>query len=688
MNVINQENKEVLFNYVQAKEVLPYDVESSGLSPLNDITLCWMTGEEGNEFFVPANLDLPKNLLDNKELITSNGKFDFVMSQTHERKVNNQLFNFENTSFYDVQLVNQILFNGLNYEHNLAMTTNQWLGVYMPKDVRLTFIGQRHFDFTEAQMIYGVGDIKYLPKIRTLQEIEVVKDKLQYIVELEHELLPILGLMELEGVKIDKAKLFELEIEFKADLARCIRELDYELLKLSFESFPELAHTKYTRKRADYQPGEQGKLFDFGNVTKKELAKIKDIQKSKNKPNINYNSTQALPKLFESLGLECPINPKTGKDSFGEDAINEYLTENSDSPFYAFLTKLLEMREFQGYISKYGKNSDFVKSIFQDFIHTTYSQCFTDTGRLSSSNPNLQNIPYKNKGLKLRSAFVAEEGWSFITCDMAGQEARIAGDLSGEPMLINNFVNNQDIHSELATAVFSLLFQQEVIINGTNEEFEVECVWQKEIKELYSKDYEVAIYKYKKKALRTDNKNALYGSFYGAGRNRMYAIYSKYINQHYRGQDRLDIAQKISYLIKEKMPTLNDYLQSRVRLVKKDGYIVTSKLGRRRYWEDPDKAYGEIMNAPIQGTGAEAMKLAIVNIHHWCIKTATQLGINYREFAYPVMNIHDEIVVKMRDEYLEQYAPNVERLVTEALGYFLTKIPAESESKISKVWEK
>lgn len=972
MIVIDENNTELLYNYVASKTSIPFDVESSGLDPYRDLTLCWMTGEINNEFFVPANLDINPSLFNDKELVGHNIKFDYVMSVIHPQKVRNQLFEFTGTTYFDTQLANQIIFNGLDYQHNLAAIADEWLGIYMPKDVRQTFIGQTHYQFSEGQIKYGVGDIRFLPKIKNLQIKRIIQDELELICNLECELLPILGSMELEGCKINKTRLLELEIEFKQELKRCIRELDAELVKLSFTHYPELAHTKFTRNRADIEAAPQIPLFDFGNRTKKELNRVKSMVKSVNKPNINYNSTVVLPELFDLLDLDKPTDFKTGRTSFGKDAINEYLTENSESPFYNFLTKLLEMREFEGYITKYGKNSEFIKSIFRDFIHTTYSQCFTDTGRLcieenqlvttvgglkkikdievgelvycydtegklrirkvlnvfnkgekeivklqwkssgdstvgellctanhrikskhrgwimakalntgeplfhlsrrdhiengsnrprlygtnltekeqatikreyfkctdfkihlhhidedtannkvtnlelktnieharehgikrhkegklkyehlwlpenrgipkrgsehpgyitvtkyqllkeilqtggrptyanisfnvfknkcqehginlnevakrfnregtyisrgsikktsnepthrlhkqlklgfyrvnelrdyygiinhrvqavipfgkaiiydleveeynnfiaseicvhnSSSNVNLQNIPKKGSGYKLREAFVAEEGWSFITCDMAGQEARIAGELSGEPLLIDAFTKGLDIHRELASPAYSLIFKKEVIIDSGTEPFRVPCIWQKELNKSIAwvnamGEETVEVYNYVPNDLREISKNALYGTFYGAGGDRLYAIYSKFINQHYQGGDRKEVAKRISRLYKSKLPTLMKYLEGRVRLVKNDGFITGSKLGRRRYWANPEKGHGDIMNFPIQNTGAESMKLAIINVHKWCVRTARDdLGIDYREFAYPIMNIHD-----------------------------------------------
>src|SRR5690606_18361872 len=118
-------------------------------------------------------------------------------------------------------------------------------------------------------------------------------------------------------------------------------------------------------------------------------------------------------------------------------------------------------------------------------------------------------------------------------------------------------------------------------------------------------------------------------------------------------------------------PTLIKYLKSKVDFVQKHGYVETKMLGRRRYFDDPSKAYGDAANYEIQATGALAMKLAMYKIDRWFTRKEKELNMKPGELGYIVLTIYDQVVCELKQEYVDSLAPEIQQLMAESLGYFL-----------------
>lgn len=237
-------------------------------------------------------------------------------------------------------------------------------------------------------------------------------------------------------------------------------------------------------------------------------------------------------------------------------------------------------------------------------------------------------------------------------------------------MLVKSFTEGFDLHSFLATAGFSIVFGQDVII--TNED-----------KMLKINNYEYNL----KKELRQNFKNVTFSLFYGGGKDRVYEYLSKYIMNHNPPEQGLIIAEKVSKKVKSLLPVLMKYLQSELDYVKTNGYSLLSKIGGKRYYDDQDKMYGEILNARIQGSGAAAMSMALINVNSLLENKAKEFGVPEQEIGWLSMSIYDQVLISVNDKYLF-LKDDIKQIMANALTFFLEDLKGESEVQITKQWSK
>lgn len=308
----------------------------------------------------------------------------------------------------------------------------------------------------------------------------------------------------------------------------------------------------------------------------------------------NINSPKQLGTvLFEEMGLYCP--KKKTKTGYSTDA--ETLEQiRSDSPI---IDDILEYRQVTKLRGTYAEALPLVADA-RDRIHTDFKQALTATGRLSSADPNLQNIPIKTKmGREMRRSFIAEDGYTLVDADYSQIELRLLAHISNDYTMKEAFISGQDIHRKTASAVFGIP-ESEV----TEE-------------------------------MRKRAKAVNFGIVYGIGG---YSL-SRDLG--------ITVAEASQYIKNYLMnyPGIEEYLENVVKKATTLGYTAT-EFGRRRYIPELTAQNGNLrafgkrvaMNAPIQGTAADVMKLAMIRVYNR-LKTD---GLDARI----VMQVHDELVVE------------------------------------------
>lgn len=408
----------------------------------------------------------------------------------------------------------------------------------------------------------------------------------------------------------DKPKLHQLLLDIEQPLEAVLAEMEYTGIRIDTEYLNELSQQIQSQlqdiERQAYD--RAGEKFNLGSP--KQLSEI----------------------LFEKLGLDRKKSRKT-KTGYSTDAgVLERL--QGDHPI---IDKITEYRTLSKLKSTYVDALPQIVRQDTGRVHTDFNQTATATGRLSSSNPNLQNIPIRTEfSRQIRKAFLPEPEWRLVSADYSQIELRILAHLSQEPVLLEAYRNNRDVHSVTA----KLLFEKETV---TPEE-------------------------------RRMGKTINFGVIYGMGSVRFARAIGKTTKE---GKEFID-------RFYQRYPKVFEYLEDLKNQAIAQGYVETL-FGRRRYFEFEDKKLRELQgtdpsdispevrkklsardaqnlraaaNAPIQGSSADIIKVAMVKMH--------QLLQDYR--ARLLLQVHDELVFEIpRDEW-EELQPKIKSTMETAVS--------------------
>jgi DNA polymerase I len=503
-------------------------------------------------------------------------------------------------------------------KHDLISCVKRYLNVDInvdKKELQKSFGGLG--TLTREQLDYAAGDVEYLEPMREAILVPIKRNDLDKVLRLEMSLLPVLVKIETVGCLVDLTNWKKTLAEWEIVRTKLREELDVEYMKYS------------------------GTLF----------------------PNINYSSSKQLIEFIKRVDGKTPEKDSDGggsKGSVDEDTLNNYMNENPDTKLSLFIEKLLEFREYEKLLSTYG-DGFLAMTDSRGHIHTTYTQTSTSTGRLSSKNPNLQNIPSGKSGAGgiIRSFFVAPYKHKIITCDMTGAEVALAADLSGEPLLMDSLTQGVDMHSELASISFTIIAGHPVKISKSTEPIDINGVTiiPQEARDIH--------------------KSVTFSKFYKGGPKRVYQVLSRYINKLRPANERMEIAKRVSQALDDALPKLSRYLSRMIDKANDNGYLITTKLGRRRIFDS--KVYGEAANAPIQGQNADAMKIAMVNIDRYLSKTG---------YGRIILTVHDEVVCEVKEAVAQEVGRVIEEEMAKALSWHLRNLQGKATVHIGEYWEK
>ncbi|MDE2218422.1 MAG: hypothetical protein KGJ58_03150 [Patescibacteria group bacterium] len=397
---------------------------------------------------------------------------------------------------------------------------------------------------------------------------EIEKQGLKKILEkIEKPLIPIIGQMEKRGVKIDVPRMKKLSAEYH-------KELD-----------------AIKKKIADYA----GEKF-------------------------NVNSPKQLGEtLFVKMGLKTKNHKKTGGGALSTK--ESELEKMRD--LHPIIPLILEYRELQKLLTTYIDN---IPEMFGEDgrLHASFLQAGTTTGRMSSQNPNLQNIPNKSElGRNIRKSFVADKGFKLVAFDYSQMELRIAAFLSGDEKLVEIFRKGEDVHTAVASEVFGV----------SSDKVD--------------------------KEMRRQAKVINFGIIYGMGINSL---------KQNLGADR-ESAQKFYNEYFKKFSGLAEYLEKVKNETYKKGYTETF-FGRRRYFEGLNsplpyiRAGAERMaiNAPLQGTGADIVKLAMIKVDEYLRNE------NLAEDVRLLLQVHDELLFEIKDSLVKKVPPKIKKIMESVIS--------------------
>lgn len=345
----------------------------------------------------------------------------------------------------------------------------------------------------------------------------------------------------------------------------------------------------------------------------------------------NLNSSKQLQVvLFEKL--ELPIIKKTpkGQPSTAEPVLVQLAEDGHELP-----TLILEYRSLAKLKSTYTDSLPKQINTQTGRVHTSYQQAVASTGRLSSTDPNLQNIPIRNaEGRRIRQAFIAKPGYKILAADYSQIELRIMAHLSGDENLLKAFAEGKDIHQATAAEIFGMPLEE-----VTSEQ-------------------------------RRSAKAVNFGLIYGMSAFGL----AKQLNIS------RNLAQEYINLYFSRYPGVQTYMDTTQANARENGYVETL-LGRRLYLPDINARNGQLrqyaertaINAPMQGTAADIIKRAMIDMQSWL--DTTDLSIKM------LMQVHDELVFEVAEQDVDAAKTEIKRIMEDALQLNVPLIVEVGEGK-------
>ncbi|RYJ43310.1 DNA polymerase I [Flavobacterium beibuense] len=567
-----------------------FDTETTGVDTLTaelvGMSFAWETGKA---FYVPfpANRDEAQELVnkfipffedENIEKVGQNLKYDIQILSNYGITVKGKIF--------DTMIAHYLI--NPDMRHGMDVLAETYLK-YSPKSIE-ELIGkkgknQKSMRDVELELIkeYAAEDADI-----TLQLKEVFAPQLEATAtrklfdEIEIPLMPVLAAMEHEGINLDTDYLKQLSVELTND-AKTLEQRIYETAGESFN----LASPK--------QLGEI--LFD----------KLK-------------------------IGGAKQKKTKTGQYATGEEVLS-YLSQE-----HPIVQDILDWRQLVKLQNTYVDALPLQVQAKTGRVHTDYMQTVAATGRLSSNNPNLQNIPIRTeRGRQIRKAFIArDENYKLVSADYSQIELRIIAALSGDPEMVKSFQNKEDIHASTAAKVFNVALGE-----VTREQ-------------------------------RSHAKTVNFGIIYGVS---AFGLSNQTSLSRSESKELID-AYYLTY------PTLRNYINEQIEFARENGYVQTIS-GRRRYLKDINSqnavvrgaAERNAVNAPIQGSAADIIKIAMINIH----KRLTEE--NWK--SKMLLQVHDELVFDVHTSELEKIKPMIKHEMENA---FILNVPLEVEIGEGNNW--
>lgn len=487
---------------------------------------------------------------------------------------------------FDTMLESYVL-NSTGSRHDMDSLAQNYLGMRTVHFEDIAGKGAKQLTFNQIELekaaFYAAEDADVTLRLHQAlwPKLEIEDSLKKVLLDIEIPLATILSKMEQQGVLIDSQQL----LEQSQQLATRILALEQEVHHMA------------------------GEVFNLGST--KQLQQI----------------------LFTKMAL--PIVKKTpkGAPSTSEEVLQELAHD------YPLPRLIMEYRGLTKLKNTYTDKLPKMLNHRTGRVHTSYHQAVTATGRLSSTDPNLQNIPIRNEeGRRVRKAFIARDGYKVVAADYSQIELRIMAHLSGDKGLLDAFANGKDIHKATAAEVFGVSED-----NVTDNQ---------------------------RRSAKAINFGLIYGmSAFGLAKQLN-------INR----QD----AQAYMDLYFQRYPGVLEYMDSTKEFVKEHGYVKTV-FGRKLYLPEIKSSNGArrkgaeraAINAPMQGTAADIIKMAMIKVEQWLseLKDAE---------AVMTMQVHDELVFEVKDNYVNTISAKIAELMEQAVSL---SVPLKVEIGNGQNWE-
>ena len=586
--VTTEKEMESLCKKLLEQESVCFDTETTGTDPLrSELVGLSFAYNEGEAFYVPISVNkniahkqvnIFKSFFEHEKIEKSgqNIKFDILMLRNYGIIVKGALFDTMIAHY----LLNPELRHSMDY---MAETYLNYKTIHISELIGPKGKSQKNMRDIDPLIVcdYASEDADITLKLKNILEKEINKNNLNKLFyDIECPLICVLADMEWTGVKLDLKALDELSKQYSNEL----QTIEKEIIKMAGADF---------NINSPKQTGEI--LFD----------KLKIIDK--------------------------PKKTKTGQYKTGEEELEKIRSK------HPIIGKILEQREVKKLLSTYIDAFPLLVNPKTGKIHTSFNQTVTATGRLSSTNPNLQNIPIRDeRGKELRRVFIPDDGYLFVSSDYSQIELRIMAHLSGDENMIEAFNKGQDIHSATASKIFK------VPLENVDQN------------------------------MRRKAKTANFGIIYGI---TPFGLSERLAIPRTEAKDLID-----GYF--ETFSGVRKYMDESIENAREHGYVKTV-FGRKRYLPDINSRNATVrgfaernaINAPIQGSAADIIKVAMVRIFNRLKKDNKKSKM--------ILQVHDELNFSVVPEELE-YIRNM--VIEEMENSYRMNVPLKTEIGVGENW--
>lgn len=641
---------------LQESVVISYDLETTGLDALTKhILLYGFRGDSSSINYVTASHDYAAAILfacRGKVFLAHNAAFEYMFTSVRFPDMAPQ-------KWFDTMLAEQLLTAGLiDVRHDLDGVVRRYCGnVHGGKALQTSFIDQNPDTFvaTHEQLAYLADDVAFLHDVMHAQLARLRDEGLLRVARLEMAALPAFAEMQLRGfyLNLDRHAVVLAEYTEREHTARVALEAALEPLWWAHLSKTNMERdTTYAFCQAeldDYMEtqGIRRLTKDTNANVREEVARLRK-ERDKYKPikvePINVASSEQVLAALAVAGVFPTMQNPDGTEKASLD--KNVLREMQHLPLIRMYGEWSKPAKV---VSTYGETLRSQVSTATARVHAGYRQCGAASGRTSSVAPNQQNMPPA-----IRQCFEAQAGNSLIVADAKNQEGRLAAALSGDEVLLGVFRDGVDWHSLTATAAWPHLFPTWRDVPKDSDE-------------------------------RARAKNGNFSSIYGGTGRTLFS----------RGYvDDVETGDKIMHAIAETYPTLATYSQRQANNAVQRGHVETIS-GRKRYFRLGPQPLGEVeetkewkrkrggirrsaMNHPVQGSGADTMKLAMV----FLLPLLKEKGWMF------VAMVHDELVFEGPQDNAEEVRLLVLDAFEKAAACFTSVIPIPADAVITKEWSK
>lgn len=584
--ITTEEAARTALSEISNYKTIEVDTETTALDPHAGKPVLLQIGIPNKAFVFDVRSDTEHSSIDLeifKPLLTDNNILKLLQNAVFDMKYIKKHGGYYVNNIYDTMLVEQLFNLGLGWGGaNLETLVMKYLGITIDKEPRGTFTEYNQV-FQPFQLEYAANDVVILDMIRNLQAPRVQQEGFENVCRLEFEFTKPMCEMELNGIIFDKDKHRVILSDIEEDRVK------------------------------------------HGKMVSDLLSAIEDQTTLFGVSLINIDSNVQLKKALKKYGLDL--------DSTDVNVLGKFVG-------VPVIDELLAYRKAQKFISTYGESlMDKINGI-TGRLHTRFRQ-MVSTGRMSSSAPNLQNIPKKQI---YRSCYVAKEGHSLITADMSGAELRILGNLSADPVFVDCYMNGIDLHTRTASEVFDIPYDQ-------------------------VKDDD-------RGAAKAINFGLCYGlSKYGLARRLKISekeadsMIKSYFKRYVGVKKLLDMSAKTAV-----MKRCSTTVSGRKRFYKLPEYGNPDFDKKKRAIEREGK------NAVIQGANADTIKEAMI------------LAVNRLEErnmkSKLLLTVHDEIIIEAPFNEQEEAKRIAEQSLIDGFAVYFDLIPMEADGLVGPCWLK